>query len=76
MAYNRSVTGDGSTMGDVYWRGGTQELAKPMAIAWLKMEDICIFCNAIKKIWQKKVIKVKRWKPFNLQVSNGIGTIV
>jgi hypothetical protein len=34
-------------MGGVSSKGGSQEVAKPMIIAQLKMEDVCIFCNVI-----------------------------
>jgi hypothetical protein len=67
-AYNRSAM----VMGGVFWKGGSQEVAKPMAIAQLKMEDTCIFCNVIETFWQRKVIKVERV----FQASNGIGTIM
>jgi hypothetical protein len=44
MAYNRLDV----VMGGVSWRGGSQEVAKPTAIARLKMEeDACILCNVI-----------------------------
>jgi hypothetical protein len=47
-------------MGGVFWRGGSREVAKPTAIAQLKMEDACIFYNAIEIFWQRKVTKVER----------------
>jgi len=50
-----------------------------MAITWLKMENICIFSNVIKKISQNKMtkLKVKNMRPFYpFQVPNGIGTIM
>jgi hypothetical protein len=53
-------------MGGVFWRGGSQEVAKPMATAWLKMEDTCIFGNVIEFFWQIKVMKVERKGPFDL----------
>jgi hypothetical protein len=34
-------------MGGVFGRGGSWEIAKPMATAQLNMVDICIFCNVI-----------------------------
>jgi hypothetical protein len=34
-------------MGDMFWKGGSKEVAKPMAIAWLKMEGTCYLCNVI-----------------------------
>jgi hypothetical protein len=34
-------------MGGVFWRGGSQEVAKLTATAQLKMEDACIFRNVI-----------------------------
>jgi hypothetical protein len=30
-------------MGVVFWKGESREVAKPIIIAWLKMEDACIF---------------------------------
>ncbi len=59
-------------MGGVSWKGGSGEVAKPMAIARLKMEDVCIFYNVIETFWQRKVTKVKRWGPsipFKLQMA-------
>jgi hypothetical protein len=41
-------------MGKVSWRGGNHEVAKPMATAWLKMEDACNLCNVIEFVFQKK----------------------
>jgi hypothetical protein len=51
-------------MGGVSWKDGSWKVVKPMAIIRLKMEDDYILCNVIKKIWQKKVIKVEIWGPF------------
>jgi hypothetical protein len=34
-------------IGGVSSRGGSQEVAKPMASTQLKMEDDCILCNMI-----------------------------
>ncbi len=34
-------------MGGVPQRGGSREIAKPIVIAQLKMEDIYILCNVI-----------------------------
>jgi hypothetical protein len=48
-------------MGSVFWRGGSQEVTKPMAIIRLKMENVCILCNVIKTFWWRKVPKVERW---------------
>jgi hypothetical protein len=52
-------------MGSVFWKGGNQKVAKLPAIARLKMEDVCIFCNVIETFWQRKVTKVKKWRPSN-----------
>ncbi len=38
-------------MGGVFWRSGSQEVIKPIITTQLKMEDTCILCNVIKKIW-------------------------
>jgi hypothetical protein len=43
LACNRLVM----VMGGVSWKGGSQELVKPMTITRLKMEDACILCNLI-----------------------------
>jgi hypothetical protein len=51
-------------MGGVCWRGGSQEIAKPLATARLKMEDVCILYNVIKTFWWRKMTKVKRQGPF------------
>jgi len=34
-------------MGGVPPRGGSWEIARPIVIAQLKMEDVCILCNII-----------------------------
>jgi len=34
-------------MGGVAWTDESQEVTKLTVIAWLKMEDICIFYNVI-----------------------------
>jgi hypothetical protein len=60
MVYNRLAM----VIGGVSWRGGSQEVAKLTIIAQVKMEDVCILCNVIKKIWQRKVTKVEKWGPF------------
>jgi hypothetical protein len=34
--------------------GGSWKIFKPIAIAWLKVEDACIFCNVIEiLLWRK-----------------------
>jgi len=43
MACNRLVV----VMGGVTCRGGSQKMAKPMAVALFKMEDVYILCNVI-----------------------------
>jgi hypothetical protein len=55
MAYNRLAM----VMGGVSWKGGSQEIVKPTTITLLKMEDICILCNVIKKIIWRLVTKVE-----------------
>jgi hypothetical protein len=52
-------------MGGVFWRGGSWEIARSIAIAQLKMEDAYILCNIIEMFWSKKVIKTKKNKVFN-----------
>ncbi len=52
-------------MGGGFWRDGNWEVAKPMAITWLKMENACILYNVIEFFWQRKVIEIERWKPLN-----------
>jgi hypothetical protein len=59
-------------MGDVSWRGGSQEVAKPTTTIQLKMEDSCSLCNVIEIFCQKKVTKTKRngpFGPFKLQMA-------
>jgi hypothetical protein len=59
-------------MGDVSSRIGSQEVARPIAIASLKMEDACTLCNVIKFFCQGKVTKIERGGPsglFKLQMS-------
>jgi hypothetical protein len=46
-------------MGGVFWRGGSREVTKPTVATQLKMEDVCIFCNVIKKHLWKKMTKVE-----------------
>jgi hypothetical protein len=53
-------------MGGVSWRGGSQEVAKPMAITQFKMEDTYIFCNVIEVFLQKRMTQVERWRPSDL----------
>jgi len=54
-------------MGGVFWRDGSWEVAKPIAIAQLKMEDACNLYNVIKNVLPKKSNQYKK---------NGIGTIL
>jgi hypothetical protein len=63
-------------MGGVFWRGGSQEVTKHITIVRLKMEDICILCNAIKVFYQKndQDRKMKVFWPF--QAPNGINVIM
>jgi hypothetical protein len=56
-------------MGGVFWKGESREVAKPMAIIQLKMENTCTLGNGIETFWQKKMTKAERWKhsiPFKL----------
>ncbi len=53
MAYDKSIV----VMGDVFWRGGSQEVARPTTTAQLKMEDAY---NIIEFFWRKKVTKPKK----------------
>ncbi len=46
-------------MGGAFSRGGSWEVARPTAIAQLKMEDVCNLCNVIEKNLQRKVTKTK-----------------
>jgi hypothetical protein len=46
-------------MGGVTWRGGSQKVAKHVAITLFKMEDACILCNVIEVFLRTKVTKVK-----------------
>jgi hypothetical protein len=41
-------------MGGVFWRGGSQKVAKPTTIAQLKMEDACILRNVIELFDKEK----------------------
>jgi hypothetical protein len=38
-------------MGGVLWKGGSWEIVRPTIIIQFKMENACILCNIIKKIW-------------------------
>jgi hypothetical protein len=50
-------------MGGAYWRGGSQEVPRPTAIAWFKMEDVCIFCNVLENFLRRKITKTKIGRP-------------
>jgi hypothetical protein len=64
-------------MRGVSWRGGSQEIARFMTTAQLKMEDIGIHGNVIKKFWWKKSNQDKNMRAlWTFQAPNGIGTIV
>ncbi len=41
-------------MGGVFWRGGSWEVAKPMTITQLKMEDACNLYNVIENVLPKR----------------------
>jgi hypothetical protein len=41
-------------MRDVSWRGGSQEVARPITIAQLKMEDVFSCCNVVEIFCGKK----------------------
>jgi hypothetical protein len=47
-------------MGGLFSKGGSREVAKPIAIARLRMEDVCILYNVIEIFLQKKMTKVER----------------
>jgi hypothetical protein len=51
-------------MGGAYWRGGSQEVTRPLDIAQFKMEDDCILCNVIEIFLWKKITKIENGKPF------------
>jgi hypothetical protein len=53
-------------MGDVSWRGGSQEIVRHMTTAWLKIQGACSLCNMIETFCQRKIIKTKRGGPFGL----------
>jgi hypothetical protein len=44
-------------MGGMFWKGGSQEVIKHVAIAQLKMEDAYILCNVIEIFWRKKWLR-------------------
>jgi hypothetical protein len=59
-------------MGDVSWKGGSQEVARPTTIAWVKMEEACNLYNVIEIFYRKKVTKTERggpFSPFKLQMA-------
>jgi hypothetical protein len=56
-------------MGDVLWRGGSQEEVRPTTITRLKMEDPCNFYNVIEIFYQRKITKAKRGGPLVLSNS-------
>jgi hypothetical protein len=64
-------------MEGVFWRGGSWEVAKPMATAQFKIENICIFYDVIKTFLPKKSDKGREMRALcPLQAPNGIGIIV
>jgi hypothetical protein len=44
--------------------GGSREVVRSTAVAQLKMEDACSFCNVIEFFCRKKVTKIERRRPF------------
>jgi hypothetical protein len=50
-------------MGGVFWKGGSEEVARPIVIAQFKMEGAYILCTIIEIIWQRKVTKTERGRP-------------
>jgi len=44
--------------------GASQEVVRPTATTWFKMDNACGLCNVIEKFWQKKVTKTERGGPF------------
>jgi hypothetical protein len=55
---NRSLTNRlAMVMGDVLWRDGSWEIAKPTSTNWLKMKDAYFLWNVIKTFWWRKVTK-------------------
>jgi hypothetical protein len=61
--------------GCVFWRGGSQEVARPFVMVQLKMQNACIFCNVRKQIIKKNQDR-KRRAFSSFEASNDIGTIV
>jgi hypothetical protein len=47
-------------MKGVFWRGGSQEVARPITTTWIKMEDGCILCIAVEFFSRKRIIKTKK----------------
>jgi hypothetical protein len=41
-------------MGGVSWKGGSWEIARPTAIAQLKMKDVCILYKVIEFFYEEK----------------------
>ncbi len=47
-------------MGVVSWMGRSQEVAKPTATTWLKVNDACTFYSIIENFLWKNIIKTER----------------
>jgi len=69
MACDKSTV----VMGGVSWRGGSQEVARPITTAQLKMEDAC---NIIEIFWWKNNQNKKGRALWPFKAPNNIGTLV
>jgi hypothetical protein len=55
IVYNRLVV----SMGGVFQKDASWKVVTLMITIWLKMENVCIFCNVIQIFWWKKQPKQK-----------------
>jgi len=58
----------------MFWKGGSQEMARLAIMAWFKMEDTCILSNIIEFFWQKKSNQDRKRRAFPFETPNGIDT--
>jgi hypothetical protein len=63
-------------MGGGFWKGGNQEITKPIAPTQFKMVDVYIFYNVI-EFFDGKNNQDRKKRPFwTFEIPHGIATIV